>query len=168
MSEGDMIMDNGNGEDNWRVPVLFGATAIGLFCAARYLNSKNIPLPIDQQSEFKALSDDSAFDQQFEQFLSEHLDTINPPPSEYLDPITLHIMDDPVMLSDNQTYNRKTALYLLKYESISPITGVPLFDCVFESNEKLRNEIQGWIAALNLEYNQHFSINNKNNHIIFK
>ncbi len=159
-----MIMDRD--DSYWVAPVLFSiAAAVSLFALTRgqrqntLLNEANDQPPI-QRNELKALFKDSAFDLQFEKLLSDHKD-INSPPNEYLDPYTLHIMDDPVTLSDNQTYNRNTAEYLLKYETLSPITRDSLDKEFYEENVQLRENIQGWITALNFEYNQDFSLSRK-------
>ena len=43
-------------------------------------------------------------------------------PKEFLCPITLAIMRDPVIMSDGQTYERKAIEQALKVSPLSPIT----------------------------------------------
>ena len=47
-------------------------------------------------------------------------------PKEFLCPITLAIMKDPVIMSDGQTYERKAIEQALKESPLSPITKKPL------------------------------------------
>ncbi len=47
-------------------------------------------------------------------------------PEEFLCPITLTIMKDPIIMSDGQTYEREAIANHLKISPLSPLTRKPL------------------------------------------
>lgn len=147
-----------DGRDNWIAPILFGVAAISLFSVARMSNQPLVSVP-DEKSEFDALINyNHEIHRKLEKFLKVHSEEGIKIPDEYLDPFTLQLMEDPVLLSDYQTYNRNTALFLLKYKKNSPITGNTIIEDYIEDNTQLKACIESWLEALNLQYNKSFKI----------
>lgn len=148
-------MDNGD-RDKWIAPILFGVAALSIYSISRISNQEQ-PL-MDEKTEFAALMNYShEIHIKIEKFLKIHPEIRIP--DEYIDPVTLQLMEDPVMLSDYQTYNRKTALLLLKYKKNSPhLISTPLLDDFIEDKTDLKACIDSWLEALNLQYGKNFKI----------
>ena len=144
-------MDDGGGDDSWRGPLLFGAAALSLVGITHLLNRRSDPR--NEQEAAQRIMEDSDFEKSFHKTFDAHHDDMSIPP-EYLDPISHHIMEDPVILSDGQTYNRNTAEYLLKYHKPSPLTRAELVQGYIEPNERLKSEIDSWIIALKYQFNK--------------
>src|SRR5690606_17276346 len=119
--------------------ILFGVAALSIYGISRISNQPS-EKPMDEKSEFEALMNYShEIHHKIEKFLIEHPKERIVIPDEYLDPVTLQLMEDPVMLSDYQTYNRKTALLLLKYKKNSPhLISTPLLDDFIEDKTDLK------------------------------
>lgn len=151
-------MDNGD-KDNWIAPILFGVAALSIYGITR-ISNQNQEQPMDEKTEFAALMNYShAIHDKLDKFLIENAGENIIIPQEYLDPLTHQLMEDPVLLSDNQTYNRKTALLLIKYKKESPISPpTPLLEGCIEDNTQLKVCIESWLAALNLQYEKNFKI----------
>jgi hypothetical protein len=62
-------------------------------------------------------------------------------PSEFIDTITMDVMDDPVITCDGQTYDRKSIEEWLKVRNTSPLTGAPLPSKKLTPNISLRKMI---------------------------
>lgn len=153
-------MDNGD-KDNWIGPLLFGVAALSIYGITRASNQPSLPEPeLNEQNEFAALMyHNHEIHDKLENFLKNHSEEGVKIPDEYLDPVTLQLMEDPVMLSDYQTYNRKTALLLLKYKKNSPVVPThQLLEDFIEDKTELKACIESWLAALNLQYNKKFKI----------
>lgn len=67
-------------------------------------------------------------------------------PEEYLCPISMDIMTDPVIASDGQTYNRPALLQWLQVRQISPLTNQPITNSGIVTNYALRAAIERWMA----------------------
>eukprot|EP01012_Entosiphon_sulcatum_P031027 TRINITY_DN3868_c0_g1_i2.p1 TRINITY_DN3868_c0_g1~~TRINITY_DN3868_c0_g1_i2.p1 ORF type:complete len:612 (+),score=117.22 TRINITY_DN3868_c0_g1_i2:1125-2960(+) len=65
-------------------------------------------------------------------------------PLEYLDPITLEIMFDPVIAADDHTYERVTIERWFTKKNTSPRTNEPFKDRVLRPNVTLRATIEEW------------------------
>ena len=59
-------------------------------------------------------------------------------------PITLMIMDDPVVLSDGFTYERQAIERWLEHNSKSPMTNIPLRNKNLTDNRHLKSLISSW------------------------
>lgn len=152
-------------KDNWIAPVLFGLAALSIYGIARASNQPQLPFqtqekPMNEKSEFAALMHYShEIHNHLDNFLIEHSELRIKIPDEYVDPVTLQLMEDPVMLSDYQTYNRKTALLLLKYKKNSPVVPThQLLEDFIEDKTELKECIESWLTALNLQYDKSFKI----------
>ena len=66
-------------------------------------------------------------------------------PKEFICPITLNIMKDPVIMSDGQTYERKAIEQALKESPLSPITKKPLSMKDALPNYALKSMIQKYL-----------------------
>jgi len=77
------------------------------------------------------------------------MDTINNIPEEFICPITLEIMVDPVLCEDGNTYERKSIERLTN--SISPLTRQPIDKRKLIPNRALKECIQRFIDPLNKE-----------------
>jgi hypothetical protein len=77
------------------------------------------------------------------------MDTINNIPEEFICPITLEIMVDPVLCEDGHTYERKSIERLTN--SISPLTRQPIDKRKLIPNRALKECIQRFIEPLNKE-----------------
>ena len=58
--------------------------------------------------------------------LDQDMDLSEEAPAEFLCPITLSIMKDPVLMPDGQTYERKAIEQALNMNPISPVTRQPM------------------------------------------
>lgn len=67
-------------------------------------------------------------------------------PNEFLCPITLDIMKDPVICEDGNSYEKEFILSWLKKSKTSPLTREPMsLERIFP-NESLKNTINNWIV----------------------
>ena len=74
--------------------------------------------------------------------------TGSPVPDEYVDPITLELMSDPVLTADGHTYERAAIERWLADHNTSPKTGLPLPSKDLIPNYALRNAIQRFEAEV--------------------
>jgi hypothetical protein len=72
---------------------------------------------------------------------SESVDTV---PPDFKCPITLEIMEDPVMTSDGHSYERNAIEMWFRTQATSPRTGQPLSSKVLIPNMALRMSIEEW------------------------
>ena len=63
-------------------------------------------------------------------------------PNEYICPITLSLMKDPVLATDGFTYERKAIEAHFNNKNTSPMTNAPLVDLSLHTNQTLKNLIQ--------------------------
>ena len=75
----------------------------------------------------------------------EDLDFDLDPPSDYLCPITMELMTDPVVAGDGHTYSRSGITRWLQNHRTSPKTNEILSDARVVPNHLLRGQILGWI-----------------------
>ena len=68
-------------------------------------------------------------------------------PQEYLCPITLLPMTDPVICADGHTYERDAITNWLQLNSTSPMTRQTLYNTTLTPNLALRNIIRDYLAA---------------------
>lgn len=68
-------------------------------------------------------------------------------PEEFVCPISYEIMQDPVIASDGQTYDRTSIVEWLKTRQISPLTNLPITTAGLVSNFALRAAIQRWMTT---------------------
>ena len=68
----------------------------------------------------------------------------NQVPNEYICPITLDIMQDPVVISDGHTFERTSIAAWFANNDTSPLTNVVLANKILIPNIALRNRIQDW------------------------
>lgn len=73
-----------------------------------------------------------------------------PPPDEFLCPITLTLMKDPVICGDGHTYERDAIVRWLQSNTASPITRQQLSVQSIKPNFALRNAIQRYVNASQL------------------
>jgi len=66
------------------------------------------------------------------------------PPAEFVDPISLEVMEDPVKTVDGQVYDRTQIETWLKVKLISPLTNLPLQSAELTPDTELRNKIKKW------------------------
>ncbi len=64
-------------------------------------------------------------------------------PNEFICPISLEIMKDPVICNDGFTYEKKAILNWLRNSNISPMTREPIINIM--SNQTLKDMIDKWI-----------------------
>ena len=69
-----------------------------------------------------------------------------PIPNEFLCPITLGVMRNPVIASDGHTYEKEAIIVWFDSSSISPMTGLRILDRNVVENIALRNTIQNFLA----------------------
>jgi hypothetical protein len=69
------------------------------------------------------------------------MDTV---PSEFLCPISMELMTDPVLCADGQTYDRKSIMQWLSSSNTSPITRQPLYSNQIYPNFALKSAMQRW------------------------
>lgn len=74
-------------------------------------------------------------------------------PPEYICPITMEIMTDPVSCSDGHTYERKAIAQWFTQNVTSPKTGLPLPNKNLVPNHSLRALIRDFVAKRNAERN---------------
>ena len=70
-------------------------------------------------------------------------------PSEFLCPISMELMEDPVLCADGQTYERKHIMEWLQRSPTSPITRQPLDARMIHPNYALKSSITRWKADSN-------------------
>jgi len=74
--------------------------------------------------------------------------TEDDPPSVFVDPISLEVIEDPVVAGDGFTYEKRTiALWFLSRDT-SPVTGEVLTSKVLTPNHALRSQIAEWRERL--------------------
>ena len=69
---------------------------------------------------------------------------MNKVPNEFLCPISMELMEDPVLCEDGQTYERRHIMEWLQRSPTSPITRQPMGRTVMVSNYALKASIQRW------------------------
>ena len=69
-------------------------------------------------------------------------------PDEFLCPISYEVMEDPVLLEDGHTYDRKSIEAWLGAHSTSPMTNIRLRSTVLNPNYALRSAIERWRAEV--------------------
>ena len=69
---------------------------------------------------------------------------MNKAPNEFLCPISMELMEDPVLCEDGQTYERKHITEWLQRSRTSPITRQPMGMTIMVSNYALKASIQRW------------------------
>jgi hypothetical protein len=69
------------------------------------------------------------------------------PPEEYLCPITLTLMNDPVIGSDGRSYERSAILQWLRTNPHSPITRQPMNASSLKPNYALKSAIERYIQS---------------------
>ena len=74
---------------------------------------------------------------------------IEPPPKEFVCPITQELMEDPVVTSDGHTYERGAVTMWLEQHNSSPLTGEPLAHANFVPNVALRSLIHEYMEQAN-------------------
>ena len=94
-------------------------------------------------------------------------------PQEFLCPINLTIMKDPVIMPDGQTYERKAIEKALKVSPLSPITKKPLSMKDATTNYALKSMIQKFLEKgvnplKKIEHPQKIDKNNKTKIKTFK
>eukprot|EP00997_Jenningsia_sp_PLL12_P010341 NODE_7566_length_449_cov_49.655000_g6728_i0.p2 GENE.NODE_7566_length_449_cov_49.655000_g6728_i0~~NODE_7566_length_449_cov_49.655000_g6728_i0.p2 ORF type:complete len:94 (-),score=22.04 NODE_7566_length_449_cov_49.655000_g6728_i0:70-351(-) len=67
---------------------------------------------------------------------------------DFLDPISLELMTDPVMVSDGHTYERSGIEEWFRDHRTSPKTNAPLADLTLTPNRTLRSAIIQWKESL--------------------
>lgn len=72
-------------------------------------------------------------------------------PSQFMCPITMEIMTDPVMLTDGQVYERKAIVKWLETNSKSPLTNIPIQKDIVIPCFVLRNLMQEYFSKLSTE-----------------
>lgn len=63
-------------------------------------------------------------------------------PNEFICPISLELMDDPVICNDGYSYEKKAILNWLKKSNISPMTREPIYNLLI--NKQLKELINDW------------------------
>jgi hypothetical protein len=66
-------------------------------------------------------------------------------PEEFICPISLEIMKDPVICEDGNSYERTHIIEWLKHSKTSPLTREPLVSDRIMPNESLKNAINVWL-----------------------
>ena len=66
------------------------------------------------------------------------------PPHDFLCPIMLNVMQDPVITSDGHSYDRINIINWFKHKSTSPVTGMLLNNTNVITNYTLKNIITEW------------------------
>ena len=79
------------------------------------------------------------------------MSTPAPTPDEFLCPISYEVMEDPVVLEDGHTYDRKSIEAWLAQRRTSPLTNRALSSMTLNPNYALRAAIERWRAALPTE-----------------
>merc|ERR1712150_414430 len=64
------------------------------------------------------------------------------PPDRFIGPISQTVMEDPVIASDKNTYERARILEWFNAHDTSPLTNEPLQDKLVKANEHLKSEIE--------------------------
>ncbi len=72
-------------------------------------------------------------------------------PNEFLCPITLDIMRNPVICEDGISYEKKFIIDWIKKSKTSPITREPMSIEKIYPNESLKNSIKVWILDNNMD-----------------
>ena len=73
------------------------------------------------------------------------------PPPAFVCPLTLEMMSDPVTAADGHSYEKKAIEHWLQSSRISPLTGGELSNGTTTSNHALRNAIEDYRAAKELD-----------------
>ena len=76
--------------------------------------------------------------------LGESTDSTSGAPPEFICPISLGIMNDPVIGSDGSTYERSEIIKWLREHHDSPKTRTPMFEDSLVPNIALKQSIQRW------------------------
>ena len=69
------------------------------------------------------------------------------PPSQFICPITMEVMVDPVILSSGHTYDRESIREWLKGRKTDPLTGARLRHCEMTPNHALKSAIVEWMEG---------------------
>lgn len=86
-------------------------------------------------------------------------------PNEFLCPITLDIMRNPVICEDGISYERKFIIDWIKKSKTSPITREPLSIEKIYPNEPLKNSIKVWILENNMDVDMDNNIDLEKNNL---
>ena len=74
------------------------------------------------------------------------LNMSEPTPSAFVCPITCEVMEEPVVTSDGQSYDRPAIQHWLQTHNTSPLTNAQLTSTALLSNIALRHAIEEWRA----------------------